>query len=139
MRERAAERAAVAHLRVADLARRVREERRVLAQHVAVLDVVVTGEPTDRDVVARVAHVRQLGDAADVDEHRRGREAQLHQRQERVPACDQLGVVAVLGEQRDRAVDGVGARVVERGGDHDRLPAPAIASAPAITACTMLW
>ena len=93
------------------------------AQDVARLDVVVTRERADRDVVARVADVGEVAQAADVDEHRRRREPQLHERQERVAAGEDLGFVAVLGEQRDRFVDGVGAGVVELGGDHAGAPA----------------
>ena len=60
VRERAAERAAVADLRVADLTGRGGEERRVLAQHRVVLDVVVAREPADGERVAVVADVRQV-------------------------------------------------------------------------------
>ena len=71
-------------------------------------------------VVAGVVHVGEVAEPTDVDEHRRGRQPQLHERQQRVTAGEELGVVAVLGEQRDRFVDGVGAGVVERGRDHRR-------------------
>ena len=48
----------------------------------------------------------------------RHREPQLHQREQRHPSGEELGVVAVLGEQRDRGLGRVGALVVERGRDH---------------------
>ena len=89
-------------------------------------------------VVAGVARRTRGRQAADVDEHRRGRQPQLHQRQQRVAAGEELGVVAVLGEQRDRFVDRVGAGVGERGGDH-AVPPAIIASEPASTGGTMLW
>jgi hypothetical protein len=55
-----------------------------------------------------------------------------------VTSGEQLGVVTVLGEQREGFVDGPGAGVGELGGDH--LAAPALmASDPATTALTMLW
>ena len=127
----------MAHLRVADFGGRGRQQRHVLPQHVAVLDVVVAGEPADGDVVARVADVGELGHVADVDEHGGSGQPQLHEREERVPAGEELGVVAVLGEQRDRLLHGIGTRVAELGGDH--LDAPLIASEPAMTARTMLW
>ena len=136
VRERAAEGAAVTDLRIADLAAAARQDRHVLAHQRVVLDVVVAGEAADRDRVAGVAHVGEVGEPTDVDEHRRRRQPQLHQRQQRVAAGEELGVVAVLGEQRDRVVDGVGAGVVERGGDHRP---PAISAEPASTAATMLW
>ena len=126
------------HLRVADFARRRREQRDVLGEDVAVLDVVMTREPADRDVVARVGDVGEVAQVAHVDEHRGRGEPQLHERQERVTAREDLGFVAVLGEQRDRFVDGVGACVGELGRDHAGAPA-CIASAPAMTDLTMLW
>ena len=138
MGERTGERATVAHLRVTDLARRRREERDVLGEDLAVLDVVVASETADRDVITGVVDVGEVAQVADVDEDRGRGEAQLHERQERVPTGEDLGVVAVLGKQRDRLVDGVGACVGELGGDHERAPA-LIASAPAITDLTMLW
>ena len=68
-------------------------------------------------------------------EHRREGEPQLHHRQQRVPAGDQLGVLAVLGEQRDGLVDRAGPDVVEGGRDHCDS---AIVSAADSTARTML-
>ena len=41
-----------------------------------------------------------------VDQHRRRGEAQVHQRHEALPAGERLGVVAVLGQQRDALVEG---------------------------------
>jgi hypothetical protein len=59
----------------------------------------VAGEGTDGEVVAGVADVAEVGEPADVDEHRRVGQAELHHRQERVAAGEELGLVAVLGEQ----------------------------------------
>ena len=72
----------------------------------------------DGDVVAGVADVRQVGDAADVDEHARLGEAQLHQRQQAVAAGEELGIVAVLADEADRLVGGAGTDVVEGGRNH---------------------
>ena len=94
------------------------------------------GERADRDVVARVAHVREVAHPADVDQHRRRREPQLHERQQRHAAREELGVVTVLADQRDRLRRRSGTHVVERGGDH---LAPRIVSAAASTDFTMLW
>ena len=77
--------------------RRRGQERHLLLEQVGRLEVAVAGERADGDVVAAVADVRQVGQPADVDEHRRLGEPQLHQRQQRVPAGEELGVVAVLG------------------------------------------
>jgi hypothetical protein len=54
-----------------------------------------------------------------------------------MPTREELGVVAVLAEQRDRLVERVGPGVLEGGGDHEA--APAMSAEPACTAATMLW
>ena len=95
----------------------------------------MTSERADRDVVATVPDVRQVLHGTDVDEHRRRCEPQLHERQQRVPAREELGVVAVLGQQRERLVGRPGPCVVEGGGDHAFTAWPDAAS----TAFTMLW
>jgi hypothetical protein len=94
----------------------------------------VAGERTDGDVVAGVADVRQVAEAADVDEDGRLGQAQLHERQQAVAAGEELGLVPVLGDQRDRFVGRAGADVVELGRDHEGPP-----SAAASTDFTMLW
>ena len=73
-------------------------------EQIGVLDVHVAGERADRDVVAGVADVRQVAQPADVDEHRRLGQAQLHQRQQAVAAGEELGLVAVLADEADRLV-----------------------------------
>ena len=128
-----ADRAAVAHLRIADLTGCIGEQRNVLGEHRTVLEIHVAGERADGDVVTGIADVRQFTDAADVDEHARLGESQLHQGQQAVPAGEELGIVAVLADELDGLFGGSGTDVVERCGDHDVAPA-----AQASTACTML-
>ena len=88
----------------------------------------MTRERADRDVAVSSRTYDRSRDATDVDEHRGRREPQLHERQQRVPARDQLGVVAVLGQQRDGLVGRAGAHVVELAGSStsssacDRFP-----------------
>ena len=82
MSERAADRAAVTHLRVADFTGRRREQRDRLGEQRAVLHVVMAGEAADRDGVSCVADVGEVAQAGDVHEDRGCREAQLHQRQQ---------------------------------------------------------
>ena len=79
----------------------------------------------------------EVAEAADVDEHARLGEAQLHQRQQAVAAGEELGVVAVLADEADGLLGGTGADVVERGGDHRVLAQ--LPAAQASTALTMLW
>ena len=132
VRDRTADRAAVAHLRVADPGGGLPDQRAVLREHRIAHELCVPRERADRDPVAVVADVAQLVEPADVDEQRRTREAQAHERNERVPAGEELRVL-VAAEQRDRLVDAPRALVLESGGDH--VPA----RAAACTARTMLW
>ena len=80
VRERAADRAAMAHLRIADQAGRVRDERAVLLHERRRRDVVVARQRADRELVARVADVRELLEPPDVDEQRRPRDPKPQQR-----------------------------------------------------------
>jgi len=124
----------VADLRVADQPGHVGQDRHRGPQQRAPLQVVMAGERADGDMVAGVTDERQPADPADVDEDGRRGEAELHERQERMPAGQQLGVVAVLGEERDGLVDRPGPDIVEGGGQHrPQLPVAAR------TARTMLW
>ena len=121
VRDGAADGAAVANLRVADLPRGVGDDGALLAQERARRDVVVAGQRADRDPIAVVLDVREVGEPSDVDEKGRLGEAQLHERQQRVPAGQQLRVLA-LPEQADRVVDGGRNLVVEGGRDHAAPP-----------------
>ena len=120
MRDGAADRAAMPHLWIADEPRRMRDDRAVLLHERVVRQVVMTCERPDRQLLARVAHVRELVDPADVDEQRRLREPELHERQERVTAREELRVIAP--EELEGFVDGAGTLVVELCGDHRAPP-----------------
>jgi hypothetical protein len=122
VRDRPADRAPVTHLRVADMAGGVRQQRHVLVQQIGGLDVAVAGEGADRDVVACVADVRQVADTADIDQHRWLRQAQLHQRQKAVATREELGFVTVLPDEADGLFGRTGADVVECCGDHCEPP-----------------
>src|ERR1017187_5686799 len=100
------------------------------------LGVAVGG--ADHQFVAVGSDAGQFADPADVDQGRGEGEPQLHHRQQRVAAGQQLGVVAELGQQFQGVLGGVGGRVLERRRDHGVIPA-AVASAAASTARTMLW
>ena len=99
VRDRAADRTAVPDLRVTDLPGGVGEQRYLAAEKLGMLDVVVPGQGADRDVRALVGDVGQVTQAAQVDDHLGGGQPQLHQRQQRVAAGQELGVLAVLGDQ----------------------------------------
>ena len=80
--ERAAEGAAVAHLRVAHLAGGVRQQRQLGRQQAGARHLVMTGQGANGDMAARIADVVQLGQPADVDQDLGDREPQLHQGQQ---------------------------------------------------------
>src|SRR6185437_9245055 len=83
------------------------------------LQVGVAAERADpQRAVAVLAVVAEAGQVVDVDEQRGGGETQLEQRHEALPAREHLGVVAVLGQERDRLVEGARRRVAEAGGVH---------------------
>ncbi len=130
--DRAADRAAVANLRVADQLHRPRDQRAAGRQHRIADERGVPGERADRDPVAVLADVAEVVEPADVDEHRRARDAELHRGEERVAAGEHLRVL-VAPEELDRLLDRPRPLVREGRGDH----APALAAAS--TARTMLW
>ena len=82
----------------------------------------MSGQGADGDVIAGVSDVRQIADPPDVDEHARLGEAQLHQRQQAVPAGEELGIITVLADEADGLFGRTGADVVEGGGNHVVAP-----------------
>ena len=140
VREGAADRAAVADLRVSDLGRRPGQQRRLGADQLGAGHVVVPGGGPDHQVVTVDGDASQLVQRADVDQHRGNGEPQLHHRQQRVAAGQQLGLVAVLSQQFQRVPGRLGPSVVKRRRDHLATSGgELIMSAAARTARTMLW
>lgn len=116
MRERAADRPAVADLLVGDPRRRLGQH----AQLRAALEVGVAGQRADPPAAVLALDRAQAGDPAQVDEQRRRRQPQPHQRQQRVAAGERLRLLAAVGERGQRGVERVGGGVVELGRDHLR-------------------
>ena len=81
-------------------------------------DGIVRGRRSDDEVITIVADTAHLVDPADVDEHRGIGQTQTQQRNQAVPAGEDLGVLAVLAERLDRLVDRRDTDVVECGGNH---------------------
>jgi hypothetical protein len=121
VRDGAADRAHVPDLRIADLRRGVRDDRAPLLERFGVADVVMPRERADRDPVAVLPNVREVGEPPDVHERRRSREPELHRGQERMPARQELRILAGP-EQRDRLVDRSRPHVVEGRRDHAEPP-----------------
>src|SRR5262249_9173230 len=83
---------------------------------------VLRDRGADLHLAVGLADRRELGDARDVDQHRRIDQPQVEHGEERLPAGKHPRVVAVLGEDRDRLLGGVGAHIVERMRLHARPP-----------------
>ena len=122
VRRGAADRPAVAHLRVAQVVGGIPQRRRALAERVAGGQRRVLRQRADRDAIAADIDRVELRDRGDVDQHRGRGEAQLHHRDEAVPAGEQLGVAAVLLEQTQRVLDAGRSDVVECCRNHLALP-----------------
>ena len=107
MGERAADRAAVADLRVADPAGEVGQARDPLAHLGRRADLVMGDERADHQLAPLGTDLLEAVDPGEPGERHqvRGlREVQLHHRQQALPAGQQLGRVVPL-EQRDRVGD----------------------------------
>ena len=116
VREAAAERAAIADLRIADLTGGIGHHRALLTQHRGRGHVVVHGRGADLDLAVLLANAGEARNAGDVDERRRLAEPQLHQRHQAVAAGEQFP--ARILQLLDRLVHRRRAVVVELGRNH---------------------
>src|SRR5213593_351944 len=103
----------MADLRVADQPCCFGDEGVVFLDQWCGRDVVVTSESADCDRLTRVADVRQLLDATDVDQQGRPRHPQAEERQQRMATRERLRV-ATTPEERHRLIDRRCNLVVER-------------------------
>ena len=117
--ERPSDRAAMPHLRIADLAGRVRHDRAVLLEQRRAGDVLVPRERTDRDRGRRPRGRRTARRAARCRRGSAGRAMRsfIAGRSECPPASSFAS--SSLAEQLDRVLDALGDLVVERCGNHD--------------------
>ena len=99
-------RADVAHLRIGDLQRGLAQQRYLGGEKLGGDQLVLGHHGADDDVVAVGPDAFEVGDAGEIDEMRRRGEAQLHHRDQAVPAGEGASVVAPLGEQTHRFLDG---------------------------------
>ena len=76
----------------------------------------MAGQGADRDLRPGISHVREILQAADVDQTLGARDAELERRNERVAAGEEFRIA--VAEQLERVVDALGEVVVERRGDH---------------------
>ena len=114
MGEAAADGAAVPHLHVADVGRGFRQQRAFFPQQRRAGDLLMRRHGADGEMTTFVADDVQRLNAPDVDHHFGPGEAQLHGRNQAVPARQQLRRVAVLHQHRDRFIDTRRPQVFER-------------------------
>src|SRR5687767_4547817 len=124
MRQAAAERAAIAHLWIADLCRRVRDDRATPVEQGGRRHVVVHGAGADLELPIVLLDAGEPRDARDVDERLRLTQAQLHQGDLAVPAGKKLRAALASRQLRYRSIQRSGTVVLECGRDHAWPPCP---------------
>src|SRR4029453_16730877 len=107
---------------IADQRGRLREHAALGFHHRRRLDGIVRGHGADDEGAAVLFDPREPGDFPQIDDVSRSRQAELHRRQQAVPAGQELGVVLVLAQQIERFLDRAGGVVVELGWIHARSP-----------------
>ena len=73
----------------------------MLGKNRGCLDVHMTSESTDCDVIARVADVRQVIDSPNVNQHRWLCKTEFHEWHEAVAAGQKFGLIAMLAKKGD--------------------------------------
>ena len=121
---RAADRAPVADLRIADPAGRVDEERVARPDRRVFEDLAMGGPAADPEVVVGLDDPVEPVDVADVDEEAGLGQTQLEQRQEAVAAGQDLGLALAFGQDPQRVVETGWSDVVELTRDHPSSSRP---------------
>lgn len=117
--EAAAERSARADRMVGDVAHHLAQERPGDAWNGRPLERGMAHAGADAHDAVPDRDPRQLGDAVDVDEMGRPREAKRHRGHEALPAGENAAVVRrQLGQERHRLIDGARGVIAEGGGFH---------------------
>ena len=96
MGNRAADRASIANLRVADQPRRRVQQRIDALNKLRTLDRTLVRHRADRERITILTHVVQPFDSVDIDHGRRACEAHVQQRDEALTAGQQLRLRPVL-------------------------------------------
>ena len=97
MRHRAADGATMTHLRVAHMRGSGSQQRSFGFHEVVVFHIAMAGERADGEMVAAVTDVFEVVHAPHIHDHFGAGQAEAHERNERMPARQELGFVAVLG------------------------------------------
>ncbi len=104
VRYRATHRAAMPYGRVSDQRGGLRQQAGVLGDQRIVDELVKRRASADQQVITGVGHAAQLIEGADVDQQIRIGQPQPEQRQQTLPASDDLRVLATVGERAHRVV-----------------------------------
>src|SRR5262245_5188332 len=126
VRQTASERAAVAHLLIADRRSGLGEHRARVAHDRGRRHLVMDRAGADFDLVANLADARQPGNPRDVDEELRLAQPQLHERHEAVAPGNQLARGFAVAQLLDRLVERCRARLYYRCVNMARPPSPLI-------------
>src|SRR5512142_118579 len=117
VREVAAHRREVAHERIGDDRHGVGEDRVARPDRRVLLELAFASERADAQL-AVLLHVRESVDAVDVDESAWLREPELHERDERLAAGEDLRLATALREELERVRKIACGLVLEAGWDH---------------------
>ncbi len=120
MRERASDRPQVADEGVGNQRGRVAEHAVATAEKLGAFAGLVPDERADPQAVALVTELVEPRYTVDVDDDARRGEAKLHQRDQALTPGQDLRLVPVAVEQRERLFERCRRNVVEAGGIHER-------------------
>lgn len=113
MGEAAADGAAIANRRMADVAGRRDEEGRSRTRQVRALDRSLAGEGANRDAAVVDPNVVESGQAVEIDQNTGSGEAHIKEGHQTLAPGQHLGLVAALDQNRERLVEASGRHVVK--------------------------
>ena len=96
MGQRSAERATMAHRRVANECCNVREHRCVLGNDVGRFDFDVLGHRANSEMAISLTNIAKVANTSYIDEYRWSSKPELHHGNQRVTASKKLGLVTVF-------------------------------------------
>src|SRR4029078_9900916 len=96
---------AVASCRMTDMRHRKRDQGCMLCDHIRMLNLSVTRQRADLDVLALLGDAVEVLDAVDVDQQIRCRQPHIERGDQALSAGEQPRIVLVLGEERHRLLD----------------------------------
>ena len=117
-----ANRGEVADERIRDHAAGIREDRKPAPDELGGLELGLADERADHERAVPFGDRAEPGDPVEVDHVARGREPELHQRDQALAAREDLRPVTELAEERDGVLEGGRAVILENRRNHARPP-----------------